>query len=55
MRSGGIYGFGGIQDRFDLIMPPGKLANIITDSMGLVSLSVLKNRLRHLWTVIVKN
>src|SRR5688572_23253654 len=36
-------------------MPPGKLANILTDSMGLVSLSVLKNRLRHLWTVIVKN
>jgi hypothetical protein len=31
-----------MQDRFDLIIPPGKIANISMDSMKLVPISMLK-------------
>jgi hypothetical protein len=35
-------GFGGIRDRFDLIIPPDKIANILTGSIELVPITVLK-------------
>jgi hypothetical protein len=35
-------GFGGTQDRIDLIIPPRKIGNISVGSIGLVSISVLK-------------
>jgi hypothetical protein len=35
-------GFGGIRDRFDLIIPPGKMTNMSMGSIGLVPISVLK-------------
>lgn len=37
-----IHGFGGMQDRFDLIFPPTRIADILTGSIGLVSVSVPK-------------
>lgn len=37
-----ICGFGGTQDRFDLIIPPDKIANISVGAMGLVPIWVLK-------------
>ena len=35
-------GFGGIQYGFDLIFPPYKIANMSTDSIELVSNSILR-------------
>jgi hypothetical protein len=35
-------GFGGIRDRFDSIIPPDKIANISTGSIGLIRMSMLK-------------
>lgn len=35
MRSGGIYGFGGIRDRFDSIAPPVLIANTVLGLIGL--------------------
>jgi hypothetical protein len=45
-----VFRFGGMQDRFDLIIPPGKRGNISMGSIGLVPISDLGN----MWTVIVR-
>src|SRR5919106_4209195 len=44
-------GAGGIQDRFDLITPPGKIANILTVILLIINLNLLQNSLNPiLWT-----
>ena len=41
MRSSGIYGFGGMGDRFDLIIPPTRIASLFAGSVELRTISVL--------------
>jgi hypothetical protein len=50
-----MFRCGGIQDRFDLIIPPGKIAKILTGLMELVPISVLKEQVgSSVGTVIVR-
>jgi hypothetical protein len=44
-----------MQYGFDLIFPPYKIANMSTDSIELVSNSILRVGLGDPWTVIVRN
>jgi hypothetical protein len=49
-------GFGRIQDRFDLIIPPSRIANISMGSIGLYPLGIKKvGRVTSVGTIIVKN